>query len=62
VIYSVQTKKRGFEAVMEKVTAVLGVIFFVLATRVGLFIITLTLNAKCCSCNRRGFFYSGWRL
>ncbi|GEL13517.1 hypothetical protein FC15_GL001591 [Lapidilactobacillus concavus DSM 17758] len=26
-----QTKKRGFEAVMEKVTAVLGVIFFVLA-------------------------------
>lgn len=25
------TKKRGFEAVMEKVTAVLGVIFFVLA-------------------------------
>ncbi|WP_164506527.1 preprotein translocase subunit SecG [Lapidilactobacillus mulanensis] len=26
-----QTKKRGFEAVMEKATAVLGVIFFVLA-------------------------------
>ncbi len=26
-----QTKKRGFEAVMERVTAVLGVIFFVLA-------------------------------
>ncbi len=26
-----QTKKRGFEAVMERVTAVLGVLFFVLA-------------------------------
>ena len=26
-----QTKKRGFEAVMERVTAVLGALFFVLA-------------------------------
>ncbi|MBU3827880.1 MAG: preprotein translocase subunit SecG [Candidatus Lactobacillus pullistercoris] len=30
-VFSGQTKKRGFEAFMEKVTAVLLVIFFVLA-------------------------------
>ncbi|RVU69952.1 MULTISPECIES: preprotein translocase subunit SecG [Lactobacillus] len=30
-VFSGQTKKRGFEAFMEKITAVLLVIFFVLA-------------------------------
>ena len=31
-VFSGQTKKRGFEAFMEKVTAVLLVLFFVFAT------------------------------
>ncbi|MCT7875711.1 MAG: preprotein translocase subunit SecG, partial [Lactobacillus iners] len=39
-VFSGQTKKRGFEALMEKITGVLLVIFFVLA------IILVKLSSK----------------